>query len=308
MRPAALFLFALSLALLIGCERKRPLRVDLSNRADLPAAAGPGNKSATLKVAVSAMLSPTATFHAYEPLVRLLGRRLGEDVALVQRKTYAEVNALLRGGEVQLAFVCTGAFVAAEEEFGLEAVAVPVVLGKTTYRSFVIARASDQAETFSDLRGRTFAFTDPLSNTGRLYPLFLLQQTGTTPDQFFSRTVFTGSHDRSIEAVLDGLVDAAAVDSLVFEAVAARPEVRARFRVIQKSPEFGMPPFVVSPRLEKSRKDRITACLLSLGHDPESKKVLAGAGIEGLVKPVSSWYDSVRQMRQALVKAGLLKR
>ncbi len=308
MRLAALFLSALSLALPIGCERRRPLRIDLSDRADLPAAAGSGKRSATLKVAVSAMVSPTVTFDAYESLVRLLGERLGEDAALVQRKTYAEVNALLREGEVQLALVCTGAFVAAEEEFGLEAVAVPVVRGKTTYRSLVIVRAADQAETFSDLRGRTFAFTDPLSNTGRLYPLFLLQQIGVTPDEFFSRTLFIGGHDRSIEAVRDGLVDAAAVDSLVFEAVAAPAEVRAGFRVIQESSEFGMPPFVVSPRLEKGRKDRITACLLSLGHDPESKKVLAGAGIEGFVKPVSSWYDSVRQMRQALVRAGLLKK
>ncbi len=308
MRSAIRFLAVLSLLLVAGCERRRPLKVDLSNRADLPAAASPGNKSATLKVAVSAMVSPAATFDAYESLVRLLGKRLGEDVALVQRKTYAEVNALLREGQVQLAFVCTGAFVAGEEEFGLEAVAVPVVHGKTAYRSLVIARAADRAETFSDLQGRAFAFTDPLSNTGRLYPLFLLQQTGVTPDEFFSRTLFTGSHDRSIEAVREGLVDAAAVDSLVFEDIVAKPEVRGQFKVIEKSPGFGMPPFVVSPRLEKGLRDRITACLVSLGHDPESKKVLAGAGIDGFVKPVSSWYDPVRQMRQALVKAGLLKK
>ncbi len=300
-----------------GCDRKAPFKVDLSRRSDLPAAAVRGSRPANLQVAVSAMISPAATFGSYEALMRLIGKRLGVDVALVQRRTYAEVNALLREGEVDMAFVCTGAFVAGEGEFGLEAVAVPVVRGKTTYHSFVIVRAGDTAETFSDLRGRAFAFTDPLSNTGLLYPLLLLTQAEAgranapdeaTPDKFFSRSFFTGSHDRSIEAVREGLVDAAAVDSLVFDALAIKPEVRRRFKIVDTSPEFGMPPVVVSPRMEEADKNRIAACLLSLGSDEESKKILAGTGIERFVKPVSSWYDSVRDMRRALNRAGLLEK
>jgi phosphonate transport system substrate-binding protein len=298
---------ALSL-LVVGCGRKRPQRIDLSKRSDLPAAVAPGNGSATLKIAVSAMVSPAATIDSYEALVRLMGERLDEDVELVQRRTYAEVNSLLREGRVQVAFVCTGAFIAGEEEFGLEAVASPVVHGKSHYQSFIIARAGDEAWDFSDLGGRSFAFTDPLSNTGRLHPLLLLQQAGTTPGEFFSRTLFTGSHDRSIEAVRQGLVDAAAVDNLIFEDVTARPEIRREFKVLGKSPEFGMPPVVVSPRLEKTTRDRVAACLLSLGHDEESKRALAGAGIDEFVRPKSSWYDSVRQMRRTLAQAGMLKR
>ncbi len=300
-----------------GCDRKPPFKVDLTRRSDLPAAAIRGSRPATLRVAVSAMVSPAATFGSYEALVRLIGRRLGEDVALVQRRTYAEVNALLREGGVDMAFVCTGAFVAGEGEFGLEAVAVPVVRGKTTYRSLVIVRAGDRAAKFPDLRGRAFAFTDPLSNTGRLYPLLLLEKAEAgranapdkaTPDEFFSRTFFTGSHDRSVEAVRDGLVDAAAVDSLVFNALTVEPEARRRFKIVDTSPEFGMPPVVVSPRVEEADKNRIAACLLSLGSDEESKKILAGTGIERFVKPVSSWYDSVRDMRRALKRAGLLEK
>ncbi len=305
MKPTAQFtLWSLLLALLISCERKDARKIDLSKRLDLPSAAAPEKRSASLRVAVSAMVGPRATFDSYEALVRLLGT----NVALVQRRTYAEVNALLREGDVDVAFVCTGAFVAGEEEFGLEAVAVPVVGGKTTYRSLVIARAGDRAEAFSDLRGRAFAFTDPLSNTGRLYPLFLLEQAGTTPDRFFLRTFFTGSHDRSIEAVRDGLVDAAAVDSLIFEAAAARPEVRAQVKIVEESPDFGMPPVVVSPRLEKGTRDRIVNVLLSLGQDEASAEILAKAGIDGFVEPKSSWYDSVRRMRKELAEAGQLDR
>jgi phosphonate transport system substrate-binding protein len=147
-----------------------------------------------------------------------------------------------------------------------------------------------------------------LSNTGRLYPLLLLEQAGTTPDEFFSRTFFTGSHDRSVEAVRDGLADAAAVDSLVFNALTVEPEERRRFKIVHTSPEFGMPPVVVSPRAKEADKSRIAACLLTLGSDEESKKILAGTGIERFVKPVSSWYDSVRHMRQGLKRAGLLEK
>ncbi|MBS4023878.1 MAG: PhnD/SsuA/transferrin family substrate-binding protein [Dethiobacter sp.] len=72
------------------------------------------------------------------------------------------------------------------------------------------------------MRGKSFAFTDPTSTLGTLYPLYLLKATGETADSFFKSHTFTFSSDNSIQSVADNLVDGAAVNSLVYDNMFAR--------------------------------------------------------------------------------------
>jgi len=81
-----------------------------------------------------------------------------------------------------------------------------------------------------------FAFTDPDSNTGRLVPTFWLSQIGERPESFFSKTIYTYSHDNSILAVNRALVDGAAVDGLIWEYYHRKnPVFTSKTRVIRKS-------------------------------------------------------------------------
>lgn len=74
----------------------------------------------------------------YPELVAYLGRRLGRPAELVQGKTYAEINDLVRTGDVTLALVCTNAYLEGREDFGMEALVVPQVAGETVYYSYLI--------------------------------------------------------------------------------------------------------------------------------------------------------------------------
>ena len=86
-----------------------------------------------------------------------------------------------------------------------------------------------------DLKGHTFAFTDPDSNTGRLVPLYWLAALHTRPETFFGRSIYTYSHDNSIMAVARGLVDAAAVDGLIWDYYAKKnPAFTSKTRIIKK--------------------------------------------------------------------------
>ena len=73
--------------------------------------ARPGERASPtppLRVAVAAMISPKETFDLYRQLLAYLGRKLGKDLEFVQRKTYAEIDELLKKGEIDLAFICSG--------------------------------------------------------------------------------------------------------------------------------------------------------------------------------------------------------
>lgn len=254
-----------------------------------------------LRVAVAAVISPKGTVESYQPLLDFLSAQLDRPIELVQRRTYAEVNDLVESGEVDLAFVCTSAYVDGHDKFGMELLAAPQVDGAAVYFSLLIVPADSSARAMADLRGKVFAFTDPMSNTGRNYPTYLVQQLGQTPETFFARTFFTYSHDDAIRAVADGLADGAAVDSLVYDfAVAREPALGQKTRVIHRSEPFGIPPVVVGPQVRPQLKAELQDALLSMAETAAGRRSLAAAGLERFVLIDDSAYDSARALLQAV--------
>ena len=193
------------------------------------------------------------------------GRIVPRRLEIVQKRTYEETNRLLLDGEIDVAFICTGAYVAIRDRVRL--LAVPVVQGSPTYASVLLARRGGPAS-IEALRGVRFAFTDPLSNTGRLYPIYLLgQRFSATPREFFGAIVYSGANDESIRLVLAGVVDAAAVDCLVWEEFARRQPAQAgELSLIHRSPPFGAA-LRGEPRPgSRDRRDR-RAILLGMAED-----------------------------------------
>jgi phosphonate transport system substrate-binding protein len=243
--------------------------------------------------AVSAMTSPATTFKHFSEFTNYLAMKLDRPVVMKQRRTYSEINQLLWNDEVSMAFTCTGGFLEGRRSFDLESLATPIVNGKTTYQSFVIVQKKHSATNIADLRGSIFAFTDPLSLTGRIYPTSTINSMGFKTKDFFKKTFFTASHDKSIDAVARGVATAAAVDSIIFNSLMQIPgSVAHQVKVIQTSPLFGMPPVVVSPNLEKDTKLLLLKILLNMAEDPVGKDILHALEIDGFAIPDPSMYRS----------------
>ena len=250
-----------------------------------------------LRVAIAAVISPKATFDTYSPLLDYLARQLDRPVELLQRPTYAEINELLRTGQADIGFICGGAYVEGEREGYMELLAVPEIGGITTYRALIIVPADSPYQSFDDLRGRRLAFTDPLSNSGRLYVEYRLAQMGETPESFFKEVIYTYSHDNSIRAVAQDIVDGATVDSLVFDALArSEPDLGKRLRVIERSQPFGIPPVVVHPELDPALKAAVQKALLDMHTDLQGQPALAVLHVDRFVSPTPAAYEGIRQM------------
>ena len=295
--PSTIYHLLILLIFLASCSPlPQPPIVGAVNLNDLQPLPTPSNTEALpLRVAIAAVISPKGTLESYSPFLSYLEAKLNRPVELIQRRTYLEVNDLIEHGEVDLAFVCTSAYVQGHDTFGMELLAAPQVDGKTTYNSLLIVPASSPAQSMEDLRGKVFAFTDPISLSGRVYPTYVVQQLGFTPEEFFARTFFTYSHDEAIRAVASGLADGAAVDSLVYESAVARdPSLKDKVRVIHTSPDFGIPPVVVSPFIRPQVKAELQALLLGMANDPAAQEALSVVGIERFVLIEDSAYDGVR--------------
>lgn len=269
--------------------------VDLNDLQPLPTPEG--YEAVPLRVAVAAVISPKGTLESYSPFLDYLEAKLNRPVELIQRRTYLEINDLIEHGEVDVAFVCTSAYVEGHDTFGMELLVAPQVNGKKTYNSILIVPEESKAQGMSDLHGKVFAFTDPISLTGRVYPTSLVQALGFTPEEFFARTFFTYSHDEAIRAVANRVADGAAVDSLVFQFALARdPSLKDKVRVIHTSPDFGIPPVVVSPFTRPQVKAEIQNLLLGMINDPDAQSALLSIGVERFVPIDDSAYDGVRAL------------
>lgn len=278
------------------------MRVSLRKVAPVPTAtAQQDQRPPVLRLAVASMVSPGHAVEDYTQLARYLEGSLGGRVELLQRRTYAETYELLRTGGADAAAVCTYVYVLGHKEFGLQLVAAPEVGGETTYRSLIIVRAESGIKEFDGLKGKRFAFADPLSTTGRLYPLLLLRERQATPESFFASSAYTYSHDNSIMAILDGVADGASVDSLVYyQWTAAHPDQAGDLKVLQASPPYGSPPFVVAPSTPPALRASLQKALLSMTGNQDGRYILRLLGVDRFREPSDSEYDDVRRLAESV--------
>ncbi|MDP2089390.1 MAG: phosphate/phosphite/phosphonate ABC transporter substrate-binding protein [Flavobacteriaceae bacterium] len=249
-----------------------------------------------LRVAVSAIITPRETFIYYEDLLNYITEKLHYHIEFKQRKTYEEVNKLLANNEVDLAFICSGAYVIEKDKNNIELLAVPVTNGRPFYQAYIIVHKSSNIENFEQLKGKKFTYTDPLSNTGKLYAEIRIKELGYDLDTYFDKTIYSYAHDASIQLVAKKMVDGATIDGLIFEYLAKfYPEKVKNIKIIEKSEDYGIPPIVVPTNIDPKIKLKLKNILLNLHNDSIGKKILNKLLIDKFIEGDDENYNSIRK-------------
>ena len=231
-------------------------------------------------------------------------QRLGVSVSFIQRQTYREVVDLLLAGELDAAWLCGYPYVVHRQEVDL--LAVPVFHGEPNYRSYLIVPAGDeQTHSLLDLKQKVFAYSDPDSNSGYLYPQVRLIDEGIQPRHFFSKSFFTWSHREVVKAVAEGVANGGAVDSYVWETLAIKePELTQRTRVVAKSPYFGFPPLVVKKHLDARRVTRLRQAFLGMADDDWGRSLLEKLNLDGFIRGNDALFDGIAKSVRILEASG----
>ena len=246
----------------------------------------------TTPVILDDQLSLLSTWKQY------LEARLGRPVHFVQRGSYREILDLLLNGNVDVAWVCGYPYVVYERQLVL--VAMPTYQGAPLYQSYLIVPERDTVTRhITDLPGRVFAFSDPLSNSGHLVPRYQLIEAGRQPTQFFRRYFFTFAHRKVVEAVQVVLADGGSVDGYVWDTLAKQqPSATAGVRIAWKSSRFGFPPMVARLSLPAEDREAVTLALLAMQESDAGVQLLRGLNIDGFERGSPSIFDGIRQMVQ----------
>lgn len=228
-----------------------------------------------------------------------LEERLERKVVFVQRGRYSETLELLRQRQLDAAWICGFPYVRFRPE--LQLVAVPLFEGKPLYRSYLIVPQVDTTtRSIFDLRGTVFAFSDPDSNSGYLYPTYLLHNAGQRPETFFKRPFFTWAHRDVVTAVSTRLAQGGSVDGYVWETMRRAGGIALGTRVAARSPEFGHPPIVARASLPAAMAERLRRVLTGMNGDPEGRELLAILNLDGFTPGNDQLFDSIAKMWHAV--------
>lgn len=253
----------------------------------------------TLKLAFIPQENPEKLLGDVEVITAWLSEQMDVEVSGFVTFDHAAAVEALRNGDADISFMGALPFVLAEDQIGAVPLLSEVYRGYPSYAGRVFVRKDSGIETLEDLKGRDIAFADPVSESGYLYPLDLFVQAGlfedvAGADQFFGQKYFAGGYQQAMQAMANGLVDAAGASQ--YADLLLTPEQQAEVRVIGESQQIPSHAIIARPGLDSGLQEKFVAAMLLL-NAPENQHLLSYLyGPDGYVVSDPSVYDGVREM------------
>lgn len=242
----------------------------------------------------------------YEQIALYAGQCLGLPTTLHTGQSLAEFAS----GQADVGFLCGLLYVRLkqQEDCPVELLAAPVLspgryANRPIYFSDVVVRRNSPYTSFEHLQGRIWAYNEPASHSGCNLVCYSLLERRKSP-HYFGQSIKSGSHLASLQMVLDGEVDATAIDSHILDVVLQRnPALAAQLRVIDMLGPSAIPPIVVAKRLAPALKAHLRSALMSMHHDLATAKGLHSGLIQHLAPVTDEHYNDIRHMLATVQEA-----
>ena len=250
-----------------------------------------------LKFGFTPVLSEPEMRTEFEPLMNYLSDAIGQKVTLYIAKDYGDLRTQMENGAVDIGSFSPFAYVDAARGGKIRIIAQSIIEGSATYRGIIVVRKDSELKSIADLKGKRFAFVDPKSASGYVYPRAMLIEKGINPETFFKETIFAGSHDKVIAAVLKGRVDAGAIyDGALGVAKRSDVSVDGLLTIASSDP---IPHDAIAVRIGMNEKlaQRIQLALINLDKSEAGRRVIARSKkkLTGHVIAQDSLFDVVRR-------------
>ena len=244
--------------------------------------------------AVNPFAAPQVIRERYVPVLEEVARQVGKKARVIIVSDYDALGQSLAKGAADIGWFSPFAYIAARERHGVRPLVTPVVNGSPSYHGLIIARKDRGLQTLDSLGGKRFAFVDPQSASGYVYPKAMLLEQGKDLERFFGETRFLGSHNRVIDAVLSGQMDAGATYT---EAVdAARAAGSAVHELLEVARTEAIPKDAIAARagVDKELAQAIGEAFVRLSV-AGGQELLRKSQIDGFVQSEDTAYDVIRR-------------
>jgi phosphonate transport system substrate-binding protein len=240
----------------------------------------------------------------YDHIGKLLSEKIGCDVKIYVATNYnAEIEAM-RNGKLEIGEFGPLGYVLAHQVAKAEAVAAFADKNGQPdhYWASLVTTPNTGIKTVAEIKGHTFAFSDPASTSGHLFPAYGLRKAGLDPDKDI-KAIYAGSHTASFEALYNHKVDAGELNSEQMESARQRGHYKDGDVIfLWKSDPIPTDPISIRGDLPESFKKRVTEALqtLDLSTLPEADRKIMGLGGHRFVPQTDKAYDGIRDLVKTL--------
>jgi phosphonate transport system substrate-binding protein len=254
-----------------------------------------------LNIAVLPTVSSEEQQQRIERLDEYLEQQLGISVKLKQTLSYAETVDLLVEEKVQMAYLGPLTYIEAKERNpNIEPIVAHIEkrTGRPWYNSVIIVKADSGIESLKDLVGVRFGFVSPSSTSGFLMPISHLIENGINPPEDFTVIEYAGGHDKNVMALIEGKVDAIAIDYpsyLEFKNLNQLPP--EQYKVIWESDPIPNAPLVILSQLPANFKIELKKALIDA---PDGLVGISGIESSGYTLVSDEDYEAIRVMHKRL--------
>lgn len=248
---------------------------------------------------------PTQSFKEQQrmikPLEKYLEKSLETEVNFQIAADYKQVVEWLVDGKIDMAYVAAVSYLEALSE-GAEieplVASIDKYTGRPWYRAAIVVKVDSNIKTLKQLKGKRVAFVNKSSTSGYLMPFSALNELGINPKREFKQVIYPGTHAKTLEALKNGDIDAAATNIPYYlkqqKIGKLKPE---EFRVIWKSAPIPPSLIVVSKKLSA---DSIKKLKTSFLKSPEGIEDIFGRQSAGYTSVEDADYTPIRKLRANL--------
>jgi phosphonate transport system substrate-binding protein len=238
-----------------------------------------------------------------QPIVEILEKTLGIEVQPFVATDYTGVVEALRADKLDLAFLTPASYVLAKNEADVRVVLKSHRQGSPYYYAAIITHVDSGIRTLADLRNKSFAFGDPVSTSGHVFPRKMFKENGIDPVRDFKNIIYSGGHDATVLAVLNRKIDAGATfanspdgKDTAWMQYLPDPEEQKKIRAIAYSEPIPADNLVINNSMDAGMAEKVEKIFLNLSQDPGGQKMLRDLyQIDGFVPASDKDYDPVRE-------------
>ncbi len=239
-----------------------------------------------------------------ENLVQYLEKRLGIPIELKTATDYAGVITGMQFKHIDFAYFGPKSYVEAAKRANAEAFVVELSQDEGAgYYGVIITKKESGLKTMKDIKGKIWAFTDPNSTSGTLVPkVYFYKELKIDPEKYFSKVIYSGSHEASMLAVKNGKVDAASTNDIdMARGDGKRWNAKEDFEIIWKSELIPASPIAYRKDLPASLKKALKEAFIAYA-DPVGLEKLK---LKGYVEGSDALFNPIRdqmEVKDALEK------
>jgi phosphonate transport system substrate-binding protein len=254
-----------------------------------------------LKFAIVSILSISETHRTYDKFSKYLEEQLGRPVEIIQKQTYSEVKELFEQNKIDAGIVCAYLAVVGRQDGFLKKIAMPVINGEKQFTSYIITQKDSDISSIKDLHRKKFAYSDPLSYSGYLVTKYNIFKDGFDFDGYFSHAYFTYSHDNTILAVANGLVDGGATHSVVYDQLSKEKNpLIENLKIIGEGEFVGHSPVVINPTIDPELEKKLTDIFLTMHLNDKGKLALLNLNFDYFDMPQRELFEPIIKMLDEL--------